>query len=67
MGIPGSPTVPMVMSMGKSIEHFIKVNDCDRGDFEEHREEAFVLWKKRSLGDWQVDLREYKEIIKWRY
>jgi len=51
----------------KVIEHFIKVNDCDRGDFEKHREEAFVLWKKRSLSDWLVDLREYRDIIKWRH
>ncbi len=49
------------------IEHFIKVNDCDRSYFEKHREEAFVLWKKRSLSDWLVDLREYRDIIKWRH
>ena len=50
----------------KVIEHFMKVNNCDRGTFEKHKEKAFKQWEKRSNNEWQVDLGEYKNIIKRR-
>lgn len=50
----------------KVIEHFMKVNKCDRIIFERHKEKAFVQREKRSSHEWQVDLGEYNDIIKSR-
>lgn len=46
------------------IEHFCKVNDCTKEDFEKHRTEAFDVWHKRSLYEWKQDFGEYGEFIK---
>lgn len=50
----------------KVVEHFIKVNNCNRDTFEKHKEKAFDDWRERSSHEWHVDLREYKNIIKGR-
>ena len=48
----------------KVIAHFMSVNKCDYEDFEEHREEAFKIWKKRSECEWNVELGEYENDVK---
>ena len=48
----------------KVIEHFMKVNNCDRRTFEEHKKRAFDEWRKRSQHEWHVDLGEYEDVIK---
>ncbi len=50
----------------KVVEHFIKINNCDRDTFEKHREKAFDDWRERSSHEWQVDLGKYMNIIKRR-
>lgn len=47
----------------KVIEHFMRVNNCDRATFEEHCERAFDEWRRRSKHQWQVDLGEYTDMI----
>jgi len=47
----------------KVIEHFMKVNSCDRHTFLKHRRQAFAQWRERSQHDWQVDLGEYRDMI----
>jgi len=46
------------------VEHFMKVNGCDRKTFERHRREAFDQWRERSRYDWNVDLGEYESLVK---
>jgi len=46
------------------IEHFCKVNQCARKDFESHEKKAFDLWRKRSQHQWKQDFGQYKESIK---
>jgi len=41
------------------IEHFCKVNNCTREEFEEHEREAFRIWRERSLHEWKQDFGEY--------
>lgn len=48
----------------KVVQHFMKVNSCNRDLFKKHREEAFEQWKRRSSYEWQVDFGEYKNITK---
>ena len=47
----------------KAVEHFMKVNECDRRTFERHREDAFRKWGKRSKHEWTVDLGQYKSMV----
>ena len=45
------------------IEHFIRVNGCDKRDFLDHREKAFEIWEKRSKYNWTIDLGEFRTLI----
>jgi hypothetical protein len=46
------------------INHFCKVNDCIRKDFEEHEKEAFEVWENRSMHQWTQDFGRYGIYIK---
>ena len=46
----------------KVIEHFMKVNTCNREDFLEHRRQAFEIWASRSSHPWNVDFAEYEHL-----
>ncbi len=48
----------------KVVEHFMKANNCSKNTFLKHRKVAFEQWRERSGHEWQVDLGEYKNIIK---
>jgi len=41
------------------IDHFCKVNNCSREDFQKHEEEAFRIWRERSKYEWKQDFGEY--------
>ena len=46
------------------IEHFCKVNNCSKKDFEKHEKDAFEVWHNRSKHQWKQDFGKYKEYIK---
>jgi hypothetical protein len=46
------------------VKHFMKVNGCNKGTFEKHYEEAFEIWRMRSLHQWKIDLGEYTSLVK---
>jgi len=46
------------------VEHFCKVNNCSKGDFERHKKEAFEIWHSRSKHQWKQDFGKSKEFIK---
>ncbi|MCJ7431667.1 HNH endonuclease [Candidatus Bathyarchaeota archaeon] len=48
----------------KAIEHFCKVNDCTKKEFEKHKAKAFEIWRERSEYEWNQDFGKYKEFIK---
>lgn len=48
----------------KVVEHFCKVNKCNRKEFKEHKSNAFEIWRKRSKHQWKQDFGKYKEFIK---
>ncbi|MEM1659388.1 MAG: hypothetical protein QXK94_10190 [Candidatus Jordarchaeales archaeon] len=41
------------------IEHFCRVNNCSREEFEKHKNEAFRVWMERNMHSWTQDLGEY--------
>ena len=45
------------------VEHFMKVNCCDRKTFEKYMKKVFNQWKERSKSEWSVELGEYKDLV----
>src|SRR5260370_14450274 len=45
------------------VQHFIRVNQCSREDFEAYRAQAFDLWRERSEGPWDLDLGDYAYLV----
>ena len=41
------------------IDHFCKVNDCTKAEYEEHDKVAFVEYHARSQYEWTPDFGEY--------
>lgn len=46
------------------VKHFCTVNACSVNDFKQHVEDAFAVWRKRSLYPWKQDFGEYGKYIK---
>ena len=46
------------------IKHFCKVNNCSIKEFEKHVDDAFAIWRERSLQQWKQDFGEYGKYIK---
>jgi hypothetical protein len=42
------------------IDHFCKVNNCSREEFEENKSRAFEIWERRSTYKWKRDLGKYE-------
>jgi hypothetical protein len=45
------------------VQHFMAVNDCTYKTFEEHRTQAFDVWRRRSAHPWMVDLGPYAAMV----
>ena len=45
------------------VEHFMRVNGCDRRTFEEHRERALEAYRWRSAEEWRVGPGEYVRLV----
>ncbi len=45
------------------IQHFLKVNGCDRSTFEQHVREACALWEQRSQHAWTIDWGPYAQLV----
>ena len=43
----------------KLVEHFCKVNNCSREEFEESKAKAFETWERRSQYKWKRDFGKY--------
>jgi hypothetical protein len=41
------------------INHFCKVNNCSKREFEKHEKEAFKVWRERSKYEWKQDFGKY--------
>jgi len=64
IGMAGILSSEGKLNYEKVIEHFMKVNNCDRKTFETHIREEFTKWRTRSQYKWHVDLGEYKQELK---
>jgi hypothetical protein len=41
------------------INHFCKINQCSKEDFESHEKTAFALWRERNKYVWKQDFGKY--------
>ena len=48
----------------KVVDHYIKVNDCTKEDFEDHRAQAFAQYRERSEHEWKTEFGNYKHLVK---
>lgn len=46
-----------------AVEHFMKVNACNRNVFEKHKRDMFTKWHKRSQYEWEIDFGEYQNLL----
>ncbi len=44
------------LDMERVVDHFLRVNGCDRDTFARHRSEAFALWRERSRHSWRTEV-----------
>lgn len=63
IGLAGILAFEGKLDYEKVVEHFMKVNGCDRKTFERHRDKAFGQWEKRSQHNWKVDLGKYRDLV----
>lgn len=63
IGLAGILASEGKLDYDKVVQHFTKVNGCDRRTFEEHKEQAFAQWRERSGYEWKVDLGAYKDLV----
>ena len=52
-----------LLDMDKLIEHFMKVNGVDIKIFEDHRNQSFDQWRKRSTHQWETELSKWAELV----
>jgi phage terminase large subunit GpA-like protein len=45
------------------VQHFMAVNECDESTFEEHRAQAYHVWRQRSTHPWTVDVGPYAAMV----
>jgi hypothetical protein len=63
IGLAGILSRQGKLNYDRVIEHFCKVNNCSKKDFEKHKAEAFKIWESRSLHQWTQDFGIYGESI----
>lgn len=59
IGLAGIRASEGQLDFEEIIQHFIKVNNCNRKTFESYRNEAFRIWEERSKHQWQIQLGEF--------
>lgn len=55
-----------LLDMELLIRHFMTVNSVSREAFEQHRDESFALWERRSKHHWRTDLAQWSKLVKAR-
>lgn len=45
------------------VQHFLRVNACDRDTFAAHAQRAFAQWRERSQHAWTVDFGAYRDLV----
>lgn len=52
-----------LLDMDALIKHFMKINKVDKKTFDKHYENAFNVWRERSLKKWITDLAQWSSLV----
>jgi hypothetical protein len=63
MGKAGLLAAEGKLDINQVIEHFMRVNQCSREEYEEHSKQAWDTWKARSRHEWTTDLGIYAGLV----
>ena len=64
IGFAGIQASKGLLDMDKLVEHFMKVNGCDRRSFEEHHKKCFEVWRERSKNKWKTNFSKWTSLVK---
>jgi hypothetical protein len=51
------------LDLNKVIEHFMRVNQCSRAEYDEHSDKARSTWSERNKHQWTTDLGNYSSLV----
>lgn len=60
LGLTGIQAAEGIIDYEEVVQHFLKVNECSRDTFEQHRKQAFEQWRQRSQYQWELNLGAYQ-------
>lgn len=63
IGLAGIHALEGKLNYEEVVQHFMKVNECGRDFFEQHKKQAFEQWRQRSQHQWKVELGAYKSLV----
>lgn len=63
MGLAGVLAREGKLDLETVIEHFMRVNECSREEFEEHSNEAWDIWRARSQHEWTTEFGVYAHLV----
>lgn len=66
IGLAGIHALEGKLDYEQVVEHFMRVNECNRETFEQHKKQAFEQWRLRSQYQWQVNLGDYESLVSKR-
>jgi hypothetical protein len=66
IGLAGIHALEGKLDYEQVIAHFMRVNECNRKAFEQHKKKAFQQWRLRSQYPWQVNLGVYDSLVSKR-
>ena len=63
IGLAGVLAARGELDYERVIDHFRRVNDCDRQTFDDHLDRAFDVWRERSQHAWVIDFGVYAALV----
>jgi hypothetical protein len=63
IGLAGILALKGELDCEQVVLHFMKVNECSRDVFEQHKKQAFEQWRLRSQYQWVVNLGQYESLV----
>ena len=63
IGLAGIHASKGILDYEQVVDHFLKVNECSRDVFEQHKKQAFEQWRVRSQYQWEVNLGAYESLV----
>lgn len=63
IGLTGKLADEGIVDYEAVVQHFMKVNECSRNIFEQHKGQAFMQWAQRSECQWETNFGPYQSVF----